>query len=166
MRIAPKVKATGQKSPRWAVWQRFEIPDRNEPDRVYLRRLRIVQTPWFGVYLHHIFLPDNDRDPHDHPWPFASFVLRGGYTERVWRNPNRRRDEETDALAVTKTHRRWSLHRVSTDVAHQIVQVAPGLKTLVFVGPRVRQWGFWTEQGFVAWTEYDQAGLGPDPFDS
>jgi hypothetical protein len=53
----------------------------------YLVRLRIVQTPWFGIYLHDIHEDDGDRDPHNHPWSFLSFVLRGYYTERVYPDP-------------------------------------------------------------------------------
>lgn len=35
----------------------------------------------FGAYLHHIDRPDPGFDLHDHPWPFVSIILRGGYTE-------------------------------------------------------------------------------------
>ena len=64
-------------SKRWALLARETIqsPD-GEP---YIDRLRIVATPMFCLYLHKIHLADGDRDLHDHPWWFASWVLRGGY---------------------------------------------------------------------------------------
>lgn len=34
-----------------------------------------------AMRLHHILRSDNDRHFHDHPWNFASLILRGGYWE-------------------------------------------------------------------------------------
>lgn len=68
---------------RWALGKRHDIPDLADPQATYLTRWRLVQTPWFGVYLHAIRLPDTDRHLHDHPWDFASVVLAGGYTEEL-----------------------------------------------------------------------------------
>lgn len=144
-----------QYSPRFAFWQTFKIPDRLDPSRTYLKRLRIVQTPWFGVYLHWIYLPDNDRDPHDHPWSFASLILRGGYNERRYVTRLTYRD---------RLFARFRINQVPITEAHQIVDVLPGTVTLVFVGRRRREWGFWTETGFVSWLDYDKLGEGPDPF--
>lgn len=152
------VKRGSTRGARWAVLRMFEVPDATEPDRVYLRRLRLVQTPWFGVYVHWIYLPDRDRDPHDHPWPFASWVLRGGYTESITAT----RGGGT-ARASHKRHR-WSWHRIPTRVAHSIDSLEPGTVTLVLVGRRCREWGFWTPTGWAHWQTYDRAGEGPDPF--
>lgn len=48
---------------------------------VYLRRWYLWRCKAFSVRIHHIMLPDLDRDPHDHPWPFLSIILKGGYRE-------------------------------------------------------------------------------------
>lgn len=50
-------------------------------DSVYMRRWRFLNTPWFGIRLHHIIRSDYDRELHDHPFTFLSIILRGGYTE-------------------------------------------------------------------------------------
>jgi hypothetical protein len=127
---------TGQRSPRWALMTRFTIPC--EDGQIYLFRLRIIQTPWFALYLHDIFEPDADRDPHNHPWSFISIVLRGGYTERLYLDPVRRPKDY-----VERTYPRFSVHRMGRTTAHRIVEAAPGLKTLILVGPRSREgWGF------------------------
>jgi len=145
---------------KWAFMRWYDIPDRNDPSKVYLRRLRIVQTPWFALYLHFIFLPDEDRDPHDHPWNFWSFIVKGGYTERMYDlgGPfgNMR-------FLGEKTHRRGYLHSVKVNQAHRIVRAEPGLTTLVFCGRRQRDWGFWTEDGFVRWQDYDRQPEGVSP---
>lgn len=141
----------GQRSPRWAFMQRMTIPC--ESGEIYLARLRIVQTPWFGVYLHDINEPDADRDPHDHPWTFYSLVLRGSYTEELHPYPH-----VDNTVIRPQTWRRWSLHRMGRETAHRITYAAPGLRTLIFTGPRRRNWGFYTQPwgGFVSWQDYER----------
>lgn len=143
-------------SPRWALLERFDIPDANDPTVTYLRRWRIVQTPWFGILLHRIYLPDSDRDPHDHPWDFTSIVLRGGYTEHVYW-------PHATGIGIYKetTWRLLSVHRITRDLAHRITTLQPGTVTLVLTGPRRREWGFWTEDGWVHWRTYVDAKFAP-----
>ncbi len=79
---------------RWAFMATLRVP--NLDGTPYLTRLRFVQTPWFGIYLHQIHTKDWDRHLHDHPWRFASLVLSGAYCEKVAERP-----EGTD-LGVTR----------------------------------------------------------------
>lgn len=135
----------------WAFLKGFQIVKNGMP---YLDRLRVVQTPLFSVYLHRIHTPDMDRDPHTHPWAFASVVLSGGYRETVWDDPGeswkcRRRERGRFSVG--------SLNRVQ---AHRITEVSGVLWTLVVTGPRRGSWGFWTQDGFVDWKKY---GADPDP---
>lgn len=140
---------TGKRSPRWAFWLRMVIPC--DEHAYYLVRLRLIQTPWFGVYLHDIHEPDSGRDPHDHPWTFVSIVLRGGYLEHLWTHPI------GDPLGVARLHHnRWSVHRMQRQHAHRIVLCDPGTKTLVLTGPRRGNWGFYTPHGWVAWDQYER----------
>jgi hypothetical protein len=146
----------GRRSPNWAVWAKMLIPCKGGKD--YLFRLRIIATPWFGIYLHDIFEDDGDRDPHNHPWSFISIVLRGYYVERLFPDPVNRRDHY-----VEKTHPQWSVHRMGRDTAHRIVYAAPGLKTLILVGPRRSSWGFFkrnpvVDRGgvLVDWKDYER----------
>lgn len=140
---------TGQRSPRWAVWARMTIPCKD--GLRYLVRLRIVQTPWFGVYLHDIHEDDGDRCPHNHPWSFLSFVLRGSYAERLYPDPTGQ-----PSTYVLQTHRRFSLHAMGRKSAHRIVFAAPGLKTLIVVGPRRASWGFFDDDRFIDWRDYER----------
>lgn len=147
---------TRQDSPRWAFMKPFDVYAKDGSGDVYLHRIRVVQTPLISVYLHDLNLPDTDRDPHDHPWNFLSIVLRGGYVERLWFAPM--------ALpAVTRTWRRFSVHRMKRGKAHMIDSVKPRTKTLVVTGRRQGSWGFYTDSGFVDWQEYvtPQDYLGP-----
>lgn len=130
---------------RWAFLEAMDIGAEGDP---YLDRLRIVQTPWLGVYLHHIHRPDRDDDPHDHPWSFASLVLAGSYTELLWR------DKASLRPALSRRHGRWSLHWVGRRSAHVITRVSGPLWTLVITGPRRGEWGFWVDGELVPWREY------------
>lgn len=62
---------------RWSFMSRFTVIQNGEP---YLWRLRLVSTPLCSVWLHRIYGPDTDPDPHDHPRPFIKLQLSGCYT--------------------------------------------------------------------------------------
>lgn len=126
-----------------------------QPGNPMLRRLRLIQTPHFGVYLHFIYREDLDPIPHDHPWTFWRMVLWGGYSENHWSDP--RYDQ-------TMAHRRiarWRVSRFPTTEAHWITAVEPGTVSLVVVGPRRRVWGFWEAQELAThrrlWVDYRDA---------
>jgi hypothetical protein len=150
-------KVVGPRSPRWALWSRTAIPCERG---LYLLRLRVLETPWFGIMVHDIIEPDTDYDPHDHPWAFVSVVLRGGYTERIWKKPLLRQSKYAAAQeSYTTYRRRWltgSVHRMKRGLAHKIEEVQPNTKTLILHGPRRGSWGFYTSAGFVDWTEYTE----------
>jgi hypothetical protein len=141
-------------SARWEFMRTFRIT--GSDGSPYLTRLRIVQTPLFGIYLHTIHRPDEDRHLHDHPWNFISLVLSGAYSE------NRSVDRFSPRL-----RKRWSVARFRAEDAHEIFYVTgpnghalngPNeqdvCRTLVLVGRRRRDWGFHTEDGWVLWSEY------------
>ena len=129
--------------PGFQLW-RWEFIARNEQE-LYLRRLRVVSCPWFGIYVHWFHASDDDS-LHDHPWPFLSLILRGGYWEHTpgpagsllkrWHPPG----------AVRWCPARW-LHRVEIDPECRPV-------TLVIRGVKIRRWGFQTPAGWIPWPEY------------
>ena len=58
--------------------------DLRGPDgSTFLRRRGIEHERLGGLLLHFLDGPDPGLDLHDHPWPFATLILRGGYTEEV-----------------------------------------------------------------------------------
>jgi hypothetical protein len=67
-----------------ALWPHLDILD--EKKDLYLRRFFMTpKTPWFRPrFLHFIAQDDKGRDPHDHPGPFKTKILRGGYDEFVY----------------------------------------------------------------------------------
>lgn len=43
--------------------------------------LRWIERKMPALRIHELLRSDNDRHLHDHPWPFVSVILRGGYWE-------------------------------------------------------------------------------------
>ncbi|MFP5276951.1 MAG: DNA methyltransferase [Acidobacteriota bacterium] len=53
---------------------------RGDGDSPYLTRYTLFSTPWIHLCIHVFHRSDAD-ELHDHPWPFASLILWGGYIE-------------------------------------------------------------------------------------
>lgn len=145
MRLFPN--RISKPSPRWGLWRWYDII---LDDKLYLTRLNIIQTPWFSIKLHWIHRPDPDRDLHDHPWPFVAFVLRGGYEEYESLNPT----IHGGRLRIIQ----WFNYK-DTRTAHRISKVKSNTLTLIFTGPRSKDWGFFDEKTyqFTPWKEYEEA---------
>jgi len=137
-----------QRRHRWKLLKLQHITDLFRHDASYLDRLRIIQTPWGGIFLHRINLNDGDRHLHNHPWKggFVSIILKGGYTEE-WAH---------DILDATKgpislrTWKRWSIHRLRNEEYHSIRKLLrTPTWTLLIVGSDIKSWGYATEIGWV-----------------
>ena len=130
----------------------------NEP---YLERYYVLFNTRkhfpFNVFIHK-FLKGDPDDVHDHPWPYATFILSGGYYEwvptfnslgekigemRYWRGPGHFR--------VCKP---TSFHRI---------ELKEGVTawTLFMPGPHKREWGFLVNNKWIHNEKYltDKAQL-------
>lgn len=160
----PKRLADGRKAG-WAFMDRFEVPD-YDTDAAYLVRLRILESPWFGIYLHRFNLPDPRPTLHDHPWNFRSLVLRGGYVEATAysaaRTDSRPVNSDPAWPATTygehgawRTLRKGSVNRKRAEDVHTIVHLLRvPTWTLMLVGRRRRVWGYLDRDG--TWTAFDE----------
>lgn len=102
----------------------------------YMRRFWLLRLGPLQIRLHNILAEDPGRDPHDHPWPFRSVILRGWYLEQRGTRHARREAGQS--------------YRLGRGEFHRIVQVADGGAWTLFVtfGPR-RGWGFKRADGSV-----------------
>lgn len=114
--------------------------------QVHFRRWAFAENKHFALYLHNIRRADEDADPHDHPWDFVSFVLRGGYDEFVL-GPD-------GPYAARRKPFRFVYHP-TTDF-HRVTQLLTGSSwTLVLTGPRKHEpWGYHTDTGWVDHVTY------------
>lgn len=96
----------------------------------------------FNVFLHNFKLSD-DPILHDHPWPWFSLILKGGYWEHLedgsshWRGPG--------SFIFRKA---TDLHWVELHVDNRDTW------SLFIHGKRCRKWGFLTPTGWMYWNDY------------
>jgi hypothetical protein len=123
----------------------------NEPylERYYLFLRERDRFP-FNVFLHK-FLKSDPDDVHDHPWPYATLILKGGYWE--WRPQF---DADGNKIAEIA---RWcgpgSFRWAGANTYHR-VELDPSVEcwTLFMPGPKQRDWGFLVRNKWVQWEEY------------
>lgn len=137
---------------KWKFFERFDIEDLSDPNDIYLSRWNVLTTPWFGIKVHHIRRPDADRAQHDHPWSFATLILRGGYVEEMGREHKIVRRRPGSFAYHPAEHR----HRIDELLGSETW-------TLVFSGPKRPNllgdpdsyWGFWvTDDQWMYWKDY------------
>lgn len=122
----------------FALWRWTEV------DSEYITRLHVIKTPLFAICVHWIKKPDPEPYQHDHPVSFISFILSGGYKEFRFKNK-----------AYADITRFWiNTFSASPEDRHTITDVAPNTVTLCFMGPKTRDWGFHTPEGWVMWKDY------------
>jgi hypothetical protein len=116
----------------------------------------------FGIFLHHIGAPDPGVDLHNHPWPFVSFVVWGGYKE-VRANHDYAMlfaAAELDDRGFLRKRLLWTFKRFRMEDAHRIISVKRHTWTIVFRGRARRPWGFYTPDGYMTAKEYENSYWG------
>lgn len=108
------------------------------------------------LYLHCFHRGDAESYFHDHPWPFWSLILWGGY----WEFTPGKGATWAPSCPVGQ-HRRWygplRLLRRPAQWRHR-VELPAGRRcwTLVWTGARERSWGFWCPaKGWRHWREHE-----------
>lgn len=109
---------------------------------LHFRRYRLLSTPWFTLYLHHICKSDEDLHMHDHPWDFESMILSGSYAEFSKYPPN------FDKVTYNKYYAGDVIKHKAADV-HKIMLLTPEVWTLVCVTGKKQPWGYQTAQGWM-----------------
>jgi hypothetical protein len=130
----------------------FRHKDIVKSGELYLRRYYITPRKWpYKVMLHYIRKPDNDRDPHDHPWSFLTLILWGGYLELVFKTEDQLRGKVPMISRLLRVGFVWR----RAEHIHQIHSLLKPTWTLVFAGRGRRVWGFWNSFAeFIPWTSY------------
>lgn len=114
---------------------------------LHFQRYRLLETPWFAIYIHRISKSDMDKDMHDHPWDFASFILQGSYLEACKYYP----DFET---VIKNVYTAGSMITHRAEDAHQLTLLTGVVWTLVFTSGHTGKWGYQTDNGWVDHKEY------------
>lgn len=129
----------------------------NEPylERYYLF-LKDRQRFPFNVFLHK-FLKSDPDDVHDHPWPYATVILKGGYWE--WIPQFDSTGEKCNEIAKWRSPGHF---RVCSANSYHRIELDPTVEcwTLFMPGPQTRDWGFLTQTGWVQHEQYLDARTG------
>jgi hypothetical protein len=115
-------------------------------DNPLLIRYILFRVPKFGVYVHHLLRSDYDRSLHDHPFAFLSILVKGQYTEH--------HNQTIDGKEIAALRPRWSVMLRPAEWRHRLELSEPAW-SLVFVGPRVRRWGFFLPTGWCHWRRHN-----------
>lgn len=123
----------------------------NEPylERYYLFLKERERFP-FNVFLHK-FLKSDPDDVHDHPWPYATLILKGGYNE--WLPQFDRQGRKIGEISVWRGPGHFRISRANS--FHRI-ELDPGITawTLFMPGPKQREWGFLVKNVWIQWEQY------------
>lgn len=123
----------------------------NEPylERYYLFLKDRKYFP-FNVFLHR-FLKSDPDDVHDHPWPYATLILKGGYWEwtPIFNSKGEKIGEKSKwcGAGSFRTASSTSYHRIELDPEVECW-------TMFMPGPQKREWGFLCKGKWIPHDEY------------
>lgn len=123
-------------------------------DQPYLERYYIFlkDRKWFpfNVFLHK-FLKSDPDDVHDHPWPYATLILKGGYFEWI---PEF--NSEGEKVGEIRHWRGPGHFRICAATSYHRVELCKGIEcwTLFMPGPHKREWGFLKNNRWIQWEQY------------
>jgi hypothetical protein len=92
-----------------------------------------------NLYIHQYNRGDED-EPHCHPWPNATLVVRGEYTEDVY---------EEDVHVGRFIRRTGDVVLRTAKSVHAIVHTSPDCISLFATMRKEKDWGFHTAEGYV-----------------
>lgn len=110
----------------------------------------------FNIFIHRFLLSDLS-DLHDHPFPYFTFILKGGYWEWI---PIY--NELSQITGETKVWRGCGHFRFCKANSYHRVEIEPDVDcwTLFMPGPQIREWGFLTHVDWKfetqQWIQHDQ----------
>ena len=107
----------------------------------------------FNAFIHK-FLKSDPDDVHDHPWPYATLILKGGYWEWI---------PVFDSLGNKFTeYKQWrgpGHFRICSPTSYHRIELDPNVTawTLFMPGPQKREWGFLVNNKWIHNERYLEA---------
>lgn len=123
-------------------------------------RWTFLDRGFVRAMVHYFPAEVSDRDPHDHPRPFLTLVLRGNYRDESWEriSGGTEPDEAQIGRMVKERLHAGAFRYRSANHLHIVETDEVGCWTLVVMGPVVREWGFvrLTTNSWWPWGKYVQ----------
>lgn len=119
--------------------------------RYYLFLKERTKCP-FNIFLHR-FHKSDDNVFHDHPWSYATLILKGGYNEWLPQF-----DQQGRKIGEISVWRGPGHFRICSANSFHRIELDPGITawTLFMPGPKQREWGFLVKNVWVQWEQYLQ----------
>lgn len=108
---------------------------------------KILQHFGVAIRVHEILRSDLGRDPHNHPWPFVSIILKGMYIEE--------RYDLKGVLTQRNVYGPGDILVRPANTWHRLDLVGGSVTTLFITGRKCQDWGFNVDGKFVPHREYD-----------
>jgi hypothetical protein len=104
----------------------------------------------FNVFLHK-FLKGDPDDVHDHPWPYATLILKGGYYEWLPQF-----DSKGNKIAEMCVWRGPGSFRICSANSYHRIELDPNVTawTLFMPGPKKQDWGFLVNNKWIQHEQY------------
>jgi hypothetical protein len=104
----------------------------------------------FNVFLHK-FLKSDPDDVHDHPWPYATLILKGGYYEWIPQF-----NSQGQKIGEIGAWRGPGHFRICSASSYHRIELDPDVEcwTLFMPGPQQKDWGFLSKGQWVQWEQY------------
>ena len=104
----------------------------------------------FNIFLHK-FLKSDPDDVHDHPWPYATLILKGGYYEWVPQF-----NSAGQKIGEQRMRRGPGHFRVCSATSYHRIELCEGVDcwTMFMPGPQKREWGFLVNNKWIHNDEY------------
>lgn len=129
------------------------------PECPIIIRWTLINTRWGKLLLHRFPAYADDRAVHDHPCSFWTFVFRGGYYDKSPCDGCGQRPSDpvrcdgfgniVDRVFAPAIRFRPSTHKHITECGPK------GAWSLVLMGPKVREWGFWRFGRWMRWDKHE-----------
>ncbi len=130
---------------RWYLARKNLIPQRPDPrDYVEQSAAELIPSEIENLYLHRYVRADVE-EPHCHPWPNATLLLSGWYDEDI---------HAKNGLILRERRHPGDIVLRDANEIHAIVATGPGTVSLFATAPKMRDWGFHTEAGFIPWQDF------------
>lgn len=129
---------------RWWLFNPYPGPEEKRKNRFPL-----------SIRVHHICLPDDARDLHDHPWNARTIILKGGYTERRLKQTGITIGGCIVGKDIRVDRKAGDTAKINFGEYHTIESLQPGGAWTLFITGKYRgTWGFLVRGIKVQWRQY------------
>ncbi len=127
----------------------------------YLQRWHLIpHNRFLNIYLHKFTGSDDDRALHDHPWNSVSIALKGQMFEHLGEDPVPNPDYADGFANPMVADGRWIKKFIpyfrKAEQKHRMELVDGPAWTLFITGPKKREWGFYTKEGWMHNVDFEK----------